>query len=45
MTLDEIKAKADTFFDWPSDKRDSVTYTSAMLFAWHIAKEIEEKEI
>ena len=33
MTFDEMKAKADAFFEWPSDKRDYVTTTSAVLFA------------
>lgn len=36
MTLDEIKVKADLFFEFPTEKRDHVTTTSAMLFARHI---------
>lgn len=31
--LDAIRAKAETFFDWPSDRRDVVTTTSCILFA------------
>lgn len=33
MTLEEIKAIAETWFDWPEEDRHYVTYTSAMLFA------------
>ena len=33
MTLEEIKAIAETWFDWPEEDRCHVTYTSAMLFA------------
>lgn len=36
MNLDEIKAKADTFFEFPTANRDHVTTTSAILFARHI---------
>lgn len=36
MNLDEIKAKADTFFEFPIANRDHVTTTSAILFARHI---------
>ena len=33
MTLEEIKAIAETWFDWPEEKREQVTYTSCLLFA------------
>lgn len=33
MTLAEIKEIAETWFEWPEEKREQVTYTSAMLFA------------
>ena len=33
MTLEEIKAIAETWFDWPEEDRCHITYTSAMLFA------------
>jgi hypothetical protein len=33
MTIEEIKSIAGTWFEWPSDDRYHVTYTSAMLFA------------
>ena len=33
MTLEEIKAIAETWFEWPEEDRCHVTYTSAMLFA------------
>lgn len=35
MTLDQITRMADMFFEWDSDKRETVTYTSALLFARH----------
>lgn len=35
MTLDQIKRMADQFFEWDSEKREVVTYTSALLFAQH----------
>ena len=35
MTHDEIKQEAESFFDWPSAKREHVTFTSCMLFAQH----------
>lgn len=45
MTLDQIKKEAESFFSWPSDKRDQVTYTSCLLFAEHCAKiALKEKE-
>ncbi len=33
MTFEEIKTIAETWFEWDSERRDYVTYTSAMLFA------------
>lgn len=36
MDLDEIKAKADSFFEFPTENRDHVTTASAILFARHI---------
>lgn len=33
MTYEETKAIAETWFEWPGERRDLVTYTSAMLFA------------
>ena len=33
MELDELKAEADKFFEWSSDKKDHVTLTSALIFA------------
>ena len=42
MTLEEIKQKAEQFFEWQTDERISVTYTSAILFAWHCVKEAED---
>lgn len=33
MTLEEIKAIAETWFEWETDRHDFTTYTSAMLFA------------
>ena len=36
MTHDEIKKEAESFFEWPMDKRtDIVTLTSCLLFAKH----------
>ena len=31
--LDAIRAKAETFFQWDTDRRDVVTLTSCILFA------------
>jgi hypothetical protein len=43
MTLDEIKLKADKFFEWPSKERDHVTTTSCLLFAREcVEEELEE---
>lgn len=33
MTLEEIKTIADTWFEWPNERREYVTYTSTILFA------------
>ena len=35
--LDEIRAEAELFFEWPGDDRSTVTLTSCILFADHIA--------
>ena len=35
--LDEIRAEAERFFEWPGDDRSTVTLTSCILFADHIA--------
>jgi len=34
--LDEIRAEAERFFEWPDDDRSTVTLTSCILFADHI---------
>lgn len=36
MTLEEIQREAGRFFSWPTDNKDSVTTTSACLFAHYI---------
>lgn len=36
MNLEEIRAKADSFFEFPTENKDHVTTTSAILFARHI---------
>ena len=33
MGLEELKMEAEKFFEWPSDTKDHVTLTSALLFA------------
>jgi len=33
MTFEEIKEIAETWFEWPDERRDLLTYTSALLFA------------
>lgn len=33
MTFEEMKTKADSFFEFPTESRDHVTTTSAILFA------------
>ena len=33
MILKEIKEIAKTWFEWPNERREYVTYTSAILFA------------
>lgn len=35
--MQRLKAEAEHFFEWDTDSRDYVTYTSCMLFAEHIA--------
>lgn len=37
MTKERIQQEADTFFEWPTDKREVVTLTSCLFFAKHIA--------
>jgi len=37
MNLEQIKAEAHEFFEWPGDDKTSVLTTSAMLFARHCA--------
>jgi hypothetical protein len=41
MTFDQTKAKADSFFEFPTDNKDHVTTTSAILFAMECAKDAE----
>lgn len=33
MTFEDMKTKADSFFEFPTENRDHVTTTSAVLFA------------
>lgn len=33
MEITEIEAMAEDYFDWPTDRREFVTYRSSMLFA------------
>ena len=33
MTLEKIKEIAETWFEWPTERRETFTYTSALLFA------------
>lgn len=33
MTLEELRVEAEKFFEWPSDTKDHVTLTSAIIFA------------
>jgi hypothetical protein len=42
MTFEEMEAKAELFFEFPTEQRGSVTYTSAILFAMKCVK--DEKE-
>ena len=39
MTFEEAKQKAEQFFEWPTEKKDIVTTTSALLFAMECVKE------
>ena len=41
MTLDEIKVKADLFFEFPTKNKDHVTTTSALLFASECCKDAD----
>ena len=38
MTRDEIAAEAENFFEWYGKRTNTVTFTSCLLFAEHIAK-------
>lgn len=38
MTLDEIKPLAGEFFEWPGEPTDTVTLTSAILFARYVVE-------
>ena len=44
MTREEIEQQAEQFFEWPTDDRLSVTYTSALLFAEHCVREAVKEE-
>ena len=35
----EIEKQAEQFFEWPGEKTDVVTYTSALLFAEHCVRQ------
>lgn len=39
MIPKEITAAAERFFEWDSEKREVVTYTSALLFAQHCTEQ------
>ena len=39
MTLEQIQEKADSFFEFPTENKDHVTTTSAVLFARECCKE------
>lgn len=43
MIADDIKTKAETFFEWPSEKRLAVSYTSALLFAQDVRADTLEQ--
>ena len=43
MDLTDIKEKAEDHLEWPDSKRELVTYTSAMLFAWKIKQDATEE--
>lgn len=45
MTRAEIEQQAEQFFEWPSDNRSTVTYTSALLFAEHCVKQVVQSRI
>lgn len=40
---DQIQEEANRFFEWPTDNKTSVTTTSAILFAQHVAKMATEE--
>jgi len=42
MTFDQIKERAERFFEWPGEERKTVTYTSALLFAQSVANDAAE---
>jgi hypothetical protein len=44
MNLEQIKAEAHDFFEWPTEDRTVVLTTSAILFARHCA-DIERERI
>lgn len=45
MTLDELRALADKFFEWPEGSgRQTVTTFSALLFAQHVLQ-LREKSL
>lgn len=43
MTLDELRAEAEAFFEWPSDSKDSVTLASALIFAQLMIQKSQER--
>lgn len=43
MTLEEIQKEAGRFFSWPTDNKETVTTTSACLFAAYILTRSQEK--
>jgi hypothetical protein len=44
VTLDDIKQKAEKFFEWPAEDHSQVTFTSALLFADYCVQDYKEKE-
>jgi hypothetical protein len=45
MDLQDIKQKAETYFEWPNKDRDYITYYSAMVFALDCVKDVTKKPI
>lgn len=43
MNLSKIEEKAESFFEFPTDNKDHVTTTSAILFAWHCCELLENE--